>query len=274
MTDIRAGDKYQLDESRLPWLELDVEEQSRSPLLRILGWVVLGVLVLGFGFAGGYWVRTGLNAPAGSQSPVAGIAANRGGSSGSPTMTAEPAATPAPPTPTSMLSPSHAASRQAVARKKASRTMRRRRAVPESGPVTPTALDQILVAQNAPVPPAPTFTVARTVPASTRASAPRMRYQSIQLGAFSSPAAADGVWNSLRWRFGYLRSLTANITAVSVNGRRMYRLRASGPNAELMCKWVRQARESCVAVRPRGVAMSDGRRLATGIGVGNRAGYL
>jgi cell division septation protein DedD len=70
----------------------------------------------------------------------------------------------------------------------------------------------------------------------------------IQLGAFSSPASANSAWKALSGRFKYLTPLTQSVIPVTVNGRTLYRLRASGPDAASICGRLRVAGETCVTV--------------------------
>lgn len=72
---------------------------------------------------------------------------------------------------------------------------------------------------------------------------------SIQLGAFSSQAAAQTAWRNLSARFRYLAPLTHSVTSVQAGGRTLYRLRASGPNAADVCRRLEVAGETCTPVR-------------------------
>jgi len=71
---------------------------------------------------------------------------------------------------------------------------------------------------------------------------------SIQLGAYDNLAQARWVWKSLSGRFGYLKPLVPTITTVRVHGRKYYRLRAAGLHADMLCKWLRTAHETCFVV--------------------------
>lgn len=70
----------------------------------------------------------------------------------------------------------------------------------------------------------------------------------IQLGAFSSPAAANAAWKALSGRFTYLAPLNHGVTPVANDGKTLYRLRASGPDAANLCGRLRVAGESCVSI--------------------------
>ena len=71
----------------------------------------------------------------------------------------------------------------------------------------------------------------------------------IQLGAFSSQAAAQSAWRALSGRFRYLAPLTHSVTTVQAGGRTLYRLRAVGPNAADICRRLQVAGETCTPVR-------------------------
>ena len=70
----------------------------------------------------------------------------------------------------------------------------------------------------------------------------------IQLGAFSSQAAANQAWTNLSGRFRYLAPLSHNVVSVQVGGRTLYRLRASGAAAADVCRRLQVAGEACSTV--------------------------
>jgi cell division septation protein DedD len=86
-------------------------------------------------------------------------------------------------------------------------------------------------------------------PAAQPAPQPAPSGPAIQLGAFSSQAAAQNAWRALSGRFRYLAPLTHSVTPVQTGGRTLYRLRASGPGAADICRRLAVAGESCTAVR-------------------------
>ena len=71
---------------------------------------------------------------------------------------------------------------------------------------------------------------------------------SIQLGAFSSEAAAEAAWKALSGRFKYLEPLTHSIVPVQMDDKTLYRLRAGGPDAAGICGRLRIAGEDCVTL--------------------------
>jgi len=70
----------------------------------------------------------------------------------------------------------------------------------------------------------------------------------IQLGAFSSEAAANKAWKALSERFTYLAPLTHSIVAVTSEDKTLYRLRANGADAAGLCNRLRIAGETCMTV--------------------------
>lgn len=73
----------------------------------------------------------------------------------------------------------------------------------------------------------------------------------VQLGAFSSNAAAEGAWKALSGRFKYLAPMSHFVQATTSNGRSLYRLRASVANpaaARELCGRLSVAGESCAIV--------------------------
>lgn len=74
----------------------------------------------------------------------------------------------------------------------------------------------------------------------------------IQLGAFSSEAAATKAWTNLSKRFAYLSDLNRSVSPAKVGDGTVYRLRASAgtaANAANLCGKLRVAGENCVIVR-------------------------
>jgi hypothetical protein len=122
---------------------------------------------------------------------------------------------------------------------------------PEEKPARPNAQDR---SAHVPLPvtnrlssPAPTpVETAELVPAARTP----LKYQGqIQLGAFSSKAAAERSWSSVSDRVSGLGQLSRSIVETNVGGRRLYRLRAAGADAKYLCARIRAARQSCVVVQ-------------------------
>ena len=74
----------------------------------------------------------------------------------------------------------------------------------------------------------------------------------IQLGAFSSEAAANKAWGNLSKRFAYLADLNRAVSPAKIDSGTVYRLRVSAgsaANAQSLCGKLRVAGENCVVVR-------------------------
>ena len=83
-------------------------------------------------------------------------------------------------------------------------------------------------------------------PARRPAPAPAASGPTIQLGAFSTPAAAENAWRALSGRFRYLAPLGHRVVAGPSAGRTVHRLFASGANARDVCNRLIAAREACI----------------------------
>ena len=99
-------------------------------------------------------------------------------------------------------------------------------------------------ARPAPAPAPP----ARPAPQQPQRPAPAPSGPAIQLGAFSTPAAANTAWRALAGRFRYLAPLAHNVVPVQVGGRTLHRLRASGPDSASVCRRLQAAGEACTMV--------------------------
>ena len=74
----------------------------------------------------------------------------------------------------------------------------------------------------------------------------------VQLGAFSSDAAAAKAWTNLSKRFAYLADLNKSVSPAKVGDGTVYRLRVAAgtaANATNLCGKLRVAGENCVVVR-------------------------
>jgi hypothetical protein len=85
--------------------------------------------------------------------------------------------------------------------------------------------------------------------AAQPAQPPAASGPAIQLGAFSSQAAAEGAWRAMSGRFRYLAPLTHSVSPVQAGGRTLYRLRAAGAGSADVCRRLQVAGESCTPVR-------------------------
>lgn len=231
MTDIRADDATPLDEEdRLPWLEaVDEDDESDGPSpLKLVVAVLIGLAAIGLVISSLFWWG------------------NRSASNGAPEVIAAQSGDykVKPDTPGGMKvegsgETSFAASEGAIPK----------------GTINVNAVPEEPVAK-APAQPAPAPAAQKAAPtaapvANTPAVAPAAPAgpgSTIQLGAFSSGAAANSAWKSLAARFKYLEPLTHSVTPVTAGGKTLYRLRASGPNAGNLCGRLKVAGESCVSL--------------------------
>lgn len=251
MTDIRAEDCDESD--RLPWLEA-VEEDGASDgpsAMKLIAAVVIGLIAIGLVVGGLFWLgnRGGegegelIEAPDGAykvtpEDPGGMQAEGEGGSAyaasegaerpGNLNMNvAEGPAAPGQPQPQPGPQPKAGQPGQPQG-------YGQPRPQPQPQPNQPAQPQPNAYGRPAPPRPAPT---------------PPGGGATIQLGAFSSPAAAETAWRSMAGRIRYLAPLGHSVTPVQAGGRTLYRLRASGPNAEEVCRRLRVAGEACTPVR-------------------------
>lgn len=239
------------DEDRLPWLEAadGFEEDGEVSPARLLVMVLGGLLLIGVVLGGLWWVQNGgargkgelIAAQAGDYKVApkndgakafegegdASFSASEGAEPAGkvdPTrMPEEPAVTPAE---REAAVKKVAADKAAATKAAASKTAPADKAKPAAAPVK---------AAEAPVKAAP-------------ASGAGM----IQLGAFSSDAAAAKAWTNLSKRFAYLAELNKSVSPAKVGDGTVYRLRVSAgtaANAANLCGKLRVAGENCVVVR-------------------------
>jgi SPOR domain len=216
------------DEDRLPWLEAVEEDQEESgpSIAKLVAAILIGLVAIGVIVGGLYWL--GNRGPAGADNQIITaekgdykqVPANRGGMN------------------VSGEGPTSQAASQGAQPKGNLNTG----AVPEA-PVAP--------GQAAPAP-APAPQPARPAPGPARpappapAPAPAASGPTIQLGAFSNPAAAENAWRALAGRFRYLAPLGHRVVAGPSGGRTVHRLFASGANARDVCNRLRAAGEACI----------------------------
>jgi hypothetical protein len=249
MTDVRAED---LDEGeRLPWLEAVEEEDGGDgpSALKLIIAVLIGLAAIG-GIVGGlFWLgnrHEGGTASGGVETIKAPDGAykvrpdNPGGMNvqgqGDTSFAASAGAEPkgkidtnaVPEAPVRRSAPAAPAAKPAPAPPPPANVPKPQAKAPKPAPATPT--------KPAPAKPAP-------APAASGQGG-----GSIQLGAFSSQAAAEKTWKALSGRFSYVAPLSHNIVSVTSGGRTLYRLRAGGAGAADVCGRLRVAGESCVTI--------------------------
>jgi len=223
------------DEDRLPWLEAadDYDEDGEVSPTRLLAMVLGGLLLIGAVLGGLWWLQNG-----GARGQGELIAADKGDYKVQPADNAarvfegegdESFAASEGAAPTGRVDPSR---------------------MPEEPAVTPEARAAAAKAATAKAKAA--AAPAKAAPAADAKSEDTAGVGVIQLGAFSSEAAANKAWGSLSKRFAYLSDLNRSVAAADVGGSKVYRLRVmagSAANASNLCGKLRVAGENCVIVR-------------------------
>jgi hypothetical protein len=232
------------DEDRLPWLEAadDYEDDGEVSPTRLLVMVLGGLLLIGAVLGGLWWIQNG-----GARGEGELIVAQKGDykvapkndaaktfeGEGDASFAASEGAEPSGKVDASRMPEEPAASpaeREAAA-KAAKKADADKAAAAEKG--KPAATSAKAAEPAKPVPP----------PAGSAM---------IQLGAFSSEAAAAKAWTNLTKRFAYLSELNKSVSPATVDSGQVYRLRAvagSAANAQSLCGKLRVAGENCVIVR-------------------------
>lgn len=239
MGDYARGELDLDDEDRLPWLEpaIDEEEESVSPL-KLLGFIVAGLILLGAVVGGLWWMQNRHGGSSDGEGVLIAapedsykIAANEADAK---TFEGEGDA-------------SYAASEgvQRDGRIDPSR-------VPEA-PITgttPPAERALPAAVSKPSQRVSAPVADETQAANTPASAKRANEGGlIQLGAYATESGAKDGWKTLSRRFAYLTPLSMHIESAQVGGGTVYRLRASaGAQASTLCGKLKVAGESCLVV--------------------------
>ena len=236
VTDAETGDDLP-EEDRLPWLEAVEEDgDNEGPsMAKLLGALVIGLLAIGLIVGGLFWLGN-RNRPGGNGEIIAAPEGDykvRPDDPGGMNVQGQGDTAIA-------ASEGQAPQGQIDTNRMAEAPVAR-----PGGPVTgradgPPAAGQQGAAQNQQAP-AP----ARPAPATP---APAATGPTIQLGAFSSPAAATRAWTALSGRFRYLGPLGHSVVPVRSGDRTLYRLRASGPDAAGICRRLQAAGEGCSPV--------------------------
>ena len=222
MTDARADEMG--DEDRLPWLEAVEEDQDqRGPsVAKLIGAIVIGLLVIAAVVGGLYWLGNRNRTEGGGEIIAApeGDYKVRPDDPGGMNVSAEGQT---------------AAAASAGAEPK--------------GQINTNAVAESPIARPQPPQPSTATRPPAAAPATSRPQpAPSGPGGTIQLGAFSTPAAATNAWRALSGRFRYLAPLGHSVVPVQSGGRTLYRLRASGPDAASICRRLQVAGEDCAIV--------------------------
>jgi hypothetical protein len=216
-------------EDRLPWLEAVEEEEGDGPsIAKLVAAIVIGLVAIGVIVGGLFWLGN-----RGQDATGEVIAAPQGDYKVRP---ADPGGM--------NVSGEGDVSAAASAGQQPQGNLNVN-AVPEA-PVTPAP--RPAAPATAPAPATPAAAPAPRPAAPAPAPAPVAPGATIQLGAFSSGASANGAWTSLSGRFRYLAPLSHSVVTAEVNGRTYHRLRASGPGASDVCRRLRAAGETCAVV--------------------------
>ncbi|WP_168453074.1 SPOR domain-containing protein [Sphingopyxis microcysteis] len=244
-------------EDRLPWLEAadGVEEDGEVSPARLLVMVLGGLLLIGAVLGGLWWVQNG-----GARGKGELIAAQDGNykvapkndgaktfeGEGDASFSASEGAEPAGKVdPTRMPEePAVTPQEREAAKAAAAKAAADKAAMAKAKPAPTTAKSEPKVAAASAKAPATTAKSAPT-PAATGSAM-------IQLGAFSSDAAAAKAWTNLSKRFAYLADLNKSVSPAKVGDGTVYRLRVAAgtaANAANLCGKLRVAGENCVVVR-------------------------
>ena len=229
-----GADEIELaDEDRLPWLEaVEEEEEEGGPsVAKLVAAIVIGLVAIGVIVGGLFWLGN-----RGAPGPNGEVIAAPGGDYKQ-----------RPENPGGMNVAGEGETAYAASGGAQPKGNLNVDAVPEA-PVAP--------GQPAPRPAAPQPVTVAPAPQPLRPSPPPPPQPrpvpapaagpTIQLGAFSSQAAANSAWTAMAARFRYLAPLGHSVQAVP--GRPLFRLRATGADAASVCGRLRAAGEACAVV--------------------------
>lgn len=247
------------NEERLPWLEPadDYAGDSEVSPVRLLALVFGGLLLIGAVLGGLWWVQNG-----GARGEGELIVAQKGDYKVPPTndgaktfegegdaaFAATEGAEPSGQVDASRMPEQPAVSpeeRDAAAKAAATKASTDKAAAAKSEAA------QIAAAEKGKPKPA-AMSVKTPDAAATDKAGSAAGSATIQLGAFSSEAAATKAWTNLSKRFAYLADLNRSVSPAKVGDGTVYRLRASAgsaANAANLCGKLRVAGENCVIVR-------------------------
>ncbi len=246
------GDRNDLnldDADRLPWLEpAELDEPEGVSPLRMVGFIVVGLVLLGLIVGGGYWLRN--RQPASEAEavfiPAQGgdykIPANEaaGAEGGGKVFKGEGD--------TSYATSEGVAREGNVDISRAPETplagAARGSVAADDKPVAKSATKVSAAVKDATAAGAGGAT--KTAPAASSAG------PMIQLGAYATRETAEAGWTKLSKRFDYVASLSHSIEKAEVNDRTVYRLRAgvtSAAEAANLCGRLKVAGENCLVVR-------------------------
>lgn len=245
-----ARDGLALDsEDRLPWLEAadDVDESDSVSPLKLLGFVIAGLVLLGAIVGGVYWFQN--RDSSGGEGPL--IAAQEGNYK----VRAEDAD----------AKKFDGEGDTSFATSQGSETVGRidPSKLPEAPVVGTPKSASAPAANTTPAPDKPGNRVTAPVVDATGARTGSMTPQpaatstgsgmAIQLGAYGSANGAKEAWSKLSKRFPYIAALTMSVQpTTNAAGATLYRLRAAAPSANearSLCGKLTVAGENCLVVR-------------------------
>ncbi|MBO9695593.1 MAG: SPOR domain-containing protein [Sphingopyxis sp.] len=238
------------DEDRLPWLEAadGFEDDGEVSPARLLVMVLGGLLLIGAVLGGLWWIQNG-----GARGKGELIAAQQGDykvapktdgakafeGEGDASFSASEGAEPA-----GKVDPTRMPEEPAV-------TPEEREAASKKAAADKAAAAKASISKAVPADKAKAVAV-KAPDADPRSKPAAPGGAMIQLGAFSSDAAAAKAWTNLSKRFAYLAELNKSVSPAKVGDGTVYRLRVSAgtaANAANLCGKLRVAGENCVVVR-------------------------
>jgi hypothetical protein len=249
MTDTARDEMELRDEDRLPWLEPaeEYEEEDGISPLKLAGFVLAGLVAIGLIIGGIYYLQGRSGSGASGQGDL--IAAQEGDYKVRPDQ------------PGGMTVEGQGDTQFATSEGEAPKGKIDLDALPEApverpaatkGDAQPKAPQPAQAKASAPVPASSGRLTAQAPAAQPGAPArPAASGAMIQLGAFSSEAAANQAWTRLSKRFAFLAPLSQSVVTADVGGAKYFRLRASagnGAEAKDFCGKLKVAGENCLVV--------------------------
>jgi len=246
------------DDDRLPWLEAADgygEDGEVSPV-RLLVMVLGGLLLIGAVLGGLWWLQNG-----GARGQGELIAAQKGDykvapkSDGAKTFEGEGDASFAATegaAPGGKVDPSRMPEEPAVTPAEREAAAKAEKAKEDSEKAAAAKAEAARIAAADKGKPKPAAMSVKTASPNTKDPAQGGATAMVQLGAFSSEAAATKAWTNLSKRFPYLADLGKSVSPAKAGEKTVYRLRASAgsaANAASLCGKLRVAGENCVVVR-------------------------
>jgi hypothetical protein len=223
LTEAELVDEAPADEDRLPWLEAVEEDgDGEGPsLAKLIAALIIGLLAIGLIVGGLFWLGN----------------RNRPGGNGEIIAAPEGDYKVRPDDPGGMNVQGEGDT--AIAASEGQQPQ---------GQIDTSRTAEAPVERPAPAPAAPQNGQAAAPAPSVPARPAPAAGPTVQLGAFSSEAAANRAWTALSARFRYLAPLSHGIVPVRSGDRTLYRLRASGPGAVDVCRRLQAAGETCAPV--------------------------